>query len=292
MAHASRCIPTPAADETSPSGLSDQYAEMALHELDQLHEGSHLLKLQCCLILCIYDVGNGAEHSGWLRLREAVRLTQLLRLHKLDSISSELDRDNAQPPQPVSKIESLRRTFWCCFSLERFWTNGCDRTVEFVPGDVTTRFPMSEENFLDENDVPNCTLSCPGACTEHNHEQNGLLGHAIRLVDIVSNIMTWRGRGGRHLDPRCPWLPDSTFSSLNNQLRQWKSSIPKSLDCTPQTLPAILAAGRGKAWSSMYLIYYQAQVYLYREYLPFVPQWDYDPANGEHQASITCTHQW
>ncbi|OJJ45197.1 hypothetical protein ASPZODRAFT_547599 [Penicilliopsis zonata CBS 506.65] len=272
LALVSRCI--------SPANISERYASLARQELDKTYDVPSLTTVQSCLVLCIYEIGDGAEHKAWLRLGHAVRLAQLLQLHRLDSNPSQLNWGNHPPTESASLAESMRRTFWCCFCLENLLANGRDRVATLSPEDITTQLPGPDEAFIFERAVVTCTLSCAYACVRHPHTPVGILGHTIRVVHLLRQVLAWHGRGGRHLDARSPWLPNMPFSALGASLEQWRSSIPAHLDFDLAKLPAIIASGQDKLWAFMFMVYFEARLYLYREYLPFIANDDYDPADG------------
>lgn len=282
-----RFLPDAGSKEDSHISASDSYAELAQKELSRSYEDPSLVAIQCCLVLSVHEIGKGSEYRGWLRLGHAARLAQLLRLHKQDSDLGLMDWGDAMAPTSVTTAESKRRTFWCCFCLEKLLANGRDRIPTFDPEDVTTRFPQTDENFIYSRQSPTCALDCPDRGTEHyRHADLSVMAHTIRIVEIFSRIISWNGRGGRHLDDRCPWVPDMPFTMLDQRLDQWESSLPPHLKYSPQNMSAVIAVGQGQLWSIMWMVYFQARSYLHREYLPFTPKPDYDPSNGEIKSRL------
>ncbi|KAH8646242.1 fungal-specific transcription factor domain-containing protein [Xylariales sp. PMI_506] len=285
LALVSRSIPEFADDSRSLTEVSDEFAELARRELDQISDAPSLVGVQCALILCIYEIGEGSEHRGWLRLGWAARSTQLLQLHRQDSSPNQLDWGNLAPPNSSTLAEVRRRTFWCCFCLERLLANGRDRIAVFLAEDITTRLPLSDEDFIYGRQKLSGTLVSSNSSNANNSNSNckepdSLFAYTIRIIDILAKVMTWHGRGGRHMDARAPWLPDMPFAILDESLQQWKAAIPSYLDYTPQNTTAVIAAGHGRLWTLMFMVYFQARAYLHREYLPFTPHKDYDPRKG------------
>ncbi|KAH8175169.1 fungal specific transcription factor domain-containing protein [Sarocladium implicatum] len=271
-------------EASSPRSLGDYYEEAARRELSDLDDEPSLVMIQCCLILCIYEIGEGAEHRGWLRLGHAAKLAQLLQLHKQDANFGIMDWGKSAESYSAVVNESKRRTFWCCFCLERLLANGRDRLVSFAAEDITTPLPQSDENFIYGRLVPTCKLSCsaPGSVEQcaHPRQAEPITTYTVRIVEILSNVITWNGRGGRHVDASNPWLPDMPFHKLNSCLRQWEESIPQHLKQIPQNTSAVIALGQGRLWAHMWMVYHQARAYLHREYLPFMPKIGYDPIQG------------
>lgn len=275
-----RFIPEFADSESSASEVSELYAELARKSLNDTYDEPSLLTIQCCLILCVYEAGEGSEFKSWLRLGHAIRLAQLLQLHKQDSDHRRFDWGNSAPASSPSSAEMRRRTFWCCFCLDKLLANGRDRIAVLAIDDISTRLPQSDEDFIYGRDRVTQQLG-PSSAASENHSDESILAYTIRLVEILANVLAWHGRGGRYTDSRCPWLPDMPFTILDGALLRWKASLPEYLDYTPRNISFVIAAGQGRLWSLMFLLYFQARAYLHREYLPFTPSKDYDPALGK-----------
>jgi hypothetical protein len=267
---------------------ADYYAELARKELNNTYDEPSLATIQCCLILCVLEIGEGSELSGWLRLGHAAKLAQLMQLHKLDSNLGLMDWGRSATSLSPALAEAKRRTFWSCFCLERLLANGRDRVITFLADDITTQFPQTEQNFIYGSMAPTCSLHCEEwSSGTHSHlGQETVLSYTIRVINILSNIITWNGRGGRHVDKRCPWEPDMAFTQFDEALKEWESAIPARWKYTPQNVSATMAMGTAKLWSIMWMVYFQARTYLHREYMPFTPKIHYDPARGKiHQLS-------
>jgi hypothetical protein len=265
------------------------------------NQPSSITTVQCCLILCVIEVGEGLELQAWLRLGHATRLAQLARLHKLDREKTSFDW--AEPGHPLSAVdlEVCRRTFWCTFCLDRLLANGRDRIATLCVADITTHLPQSDEDFIfgrhrrtgrltdllfddDDGDVDD------GSGLHQHHPAFGppsLFSCTVHIIEILGDIVLWHGRSGRRQDARCPWLPDMPFSHHSKALARWRERLPRQWDHESHSISRVVAAGQGKMWSLMFLLYFQAKTYLYREYLPFTPSKSYDPTIGRLQ--ILCT---
>ncbi|RDW69290.1 hypothetical protein BP6252_08310 [Coleophoma cylindrospora] len=282
IALVSKFIPEFSSAGNRDQEVGERYAEFARLELRAIEYEPSLCTIQSCLILCIYEIGRGAEHQGWLRLGHAIRLAQLLHLHKQDADQRQFLWGNSSPPASLSVIESRRRTFWCCYCLDKLLANGRDRiAVLSSPEDIFTRLPMSDEDFIYGRSNNMCRLSClPEQHSQHDRGGDSMLAHTIRVVQILGNVLRWHGQGGRHIDDTAPWLPNMPYSVLDDQLQQWRRSLPMHLDYTPRNMSLVIATGHGRLWLQMFLYYFQARAYLHREYLPFTPLNGYDPCSG------------
>ncbi|KAL3427200.1 transcriptional regulatory protein PB1A11.04c 1 [Phlyctema vagabunda] len=282
IALVSKFVPDFMSSTSREQEIGDRYAGLARRELQSIYYEPSLSTIQSCLILCLYEVGQGSEHQGWLRLGHAIRLAQLLHLHKQDADQRQFLWGNESPATSLSIIESRRRTFWCCFCLDKLLANGRDRiAVLSSPEDIVSRLPMSDEDFIYGRATSSCRLNCPPE-KHYQHEKQGesLMAHTIRIINILGNVLQWHGRGGRHVDDTVPWLPEMPFTTLDQSLQQWRMALPPHLDYTSRNMSLVIATGQGRLWLQMFLYYFQARAYLHREYLPFMPLHGYDPTLG------------
>ncbi|OKL60162.1 hypothetical protein UA08_04900 [Talaromyces atroroseus] len=244
-------------------------------EVDSLCNQPSITHIQCCLILCVVEVGEGLEHQAWLRLGHAARLAQLARLHKQDPEHTNFDWGDALREYSLTELEIRRRTFWCLFCLDHLLANGRDRIATFASADITTHLPQLDEDFIFGRYRKTGRLS-----DMHDGVDECLFSHTIRIIDLLGNIVLWHGRSGRRQDARCPWLPDMPFTIHSEALAAWRKRLPSYWDYQPQNVSLVVAAGQGQLWSLMFLLYFHAKTYLYREYLPFTPSPSYDPNTG------------
>jgi hypothetical protein len=191
---------------------------MARKSSSDTYDEPSLINLQCCLILCIYKAGEGSEFKSWLRLGHVIRQAQLLQLHKQDSDQRRFDWGSSAPPTSLLAAEIRRRTFWCCFCLDKLLANGRDRIAVLTIDDITTRLPQSDEDFIYSRNKLTRRLGPNTTEARKNYSDESIFAYTIRVVDILGSILTWHGRGGRHTDSRCPWLPDMPFTVLDESL--------------------------------------------------------------------------
>lgn len=196
----------------------------------------------------------------------------------MEILISDLDHCSSTLSSHTTDAESRRRTFWCCFCLDRLLANGRDRIATFQIKDITTRLPQHNEDFIYSRERP--TLRLDQKQAGGLNEQESLFAYTIRIIDLLSQITLWLGRGGRKADPTCPWLSHMPFTVFDNALIEWEILLPRYLKYTPENTSAMIAAGHGKLWTMMLMLYFQACAYLHREYVPFIPTKEHDPALG------------
>lgn len=271
------------------------FTEWASREVDKLSNEPALITIQCYLILCLIHAGNGLEHEAWLRVGHACRLTQLARLHKEDLGHSSFNWGAPRSSPLTTELEVRRRTFWCVFCLDRLLANGRDRIASFMVEDITTRLPRPDEDFIFGRECKTCRLTDGSSPPNHSRPVNAkatapesLFCYTIRIINILGNVVLWQGRGGRRRDTHCPWLPGTPFDTYANELASWRARLPIYWDYRRKNVSLVMAAGQGKLWSLMFMFYFQAKTYLYREYVPFTPTKSYDPAAGKYMTDTLC----
>ncbi|KAH6672097.1 fungal-specific transcription factor domain-containing protein [Halenospora varia] len=243
---------------------SEHFAKLARASLQPMYDDITLLNMQCHLLLCIHSIGHGNEHQAWLRLGIAIRVAQALRLWSEDAYLEENTID----------AETKRRTFWCCFVLDRLLANGNDRPMTFVASSITTRLPATSQDFL----LGRTTMT--GTLESANSASDSLFAATIRLMNILGRFIDWSGAGGRHSDHRCPWVADMPIASFQNDLDRWEESLPSHMKLNDHNFSAHTAASEGLGFAFMHLMYFNALCHLHREYLPLAPPATHDPGNG------------
>jgi hypothetical protein len=82
--------------------------------------------------------------------------------------------------------EIKRRTFWCCFVLDRLMSNDSDRPPSLDSKFITTALPMQDSDFILGKEIQTGTLNQP-----RNYES--LLSYTIIVVDILGFVVAWSG---------------------------------------------------------------------------------------------------
>ncbi|CAH7681774.1 hypothetical protein PPACK8108_LOCUS14424, partial [Phakopsora pachyrhizi] len=207
-------------------------------------------------------------------------------------ISSDLTNSQTNNQQEI-EMDIRRRTFWSCFLIERLFSDGKDRPVMIScdQDDINTHFPDPEYGFstgrrpnlgaLTTSPTPPWVRTSQSNGTTTNCDQEtDLFGQTMRIADLWNKVLKYISRGGRNHDRRCPWLPDSSFSRLDEQLSEWETRLPSHLQSTESNLVAYSIIGQGKSYGLMHLLYFSSLLYLHRDYIPFLPPLNYNPKDG------------
>lgn len=110
------------------SGLSDRLyrsSRKALEETelqDRRFDRVILAQAQTVILIASYELHQGHFHAAWMSIAKAVRLVQVMKLHRLDGIVKLRDpilvlSDNAPS---FAELEEMRRAFWQTFLLDRY----------------------------------------------------------------------------------------------------------------------------------------------------------------------------
>ncbi|KAG0145830.1 hypothetical protein CROQUDRAFT_45306 [Cronartium quercuum f. sp. fusiforme G11] len=258
-----------------------------------------LSRLQVHLMLGLHDCTEHEEKRGWMHIGIAIRMAQLLKLCQLDD---DLD-ENHHLQQHIKEIDVIdleirRRTFWNCFLIERLFSDGKERPINLKVSDndlidqenfeFMIKFPCPDNEFIIGRLVSTAKFNAKplppwGPIPKNNvieHEEADLFGQTMRIAEIWSKVLSYVSRGGRNKDRRCPWLIDSSFGKLDEQLSDWDSKLPNHLQYSESNLVAHSMIGQGKTYGLMHLLYFTSLLYLHRDYIPFLPPLDYHPRNG------------
>lgn len=93
----------------------------------------------------------------------------------------------------------------------------------------------------------------------------------LRVAEIWQRVATYIGSGGRNIDRRAPWLPESTFASLQRDLTAFDEQLPAEQKYTEANLLAHNLIGQGRLFGMLHLLFSTSRLVLHRDYLPFLP---------------------
>lgn len=133
---------------TMAASVTDKYDALQEHfyqrarkyaQLDEMRgHGESTITLSHCqawALICSYEFKTMYFPRAWLSSGRCVRLAQMMQLHRLDGVGLDV-KQCLPPPKDWTEREERRRTFWICFSIDRYASIG-------------TGWPM----IIDERDV-------------------------------------------------------------------------------------------------------------------------------------------
>ncbi|KAJ8105409.1 hypothetical protein OPT61_g10196 [Boeremia exigua] len=134
------------------NGLQEHFYHRARKyaQLDELRgHGESTITLAHCqawALLCSYEFKNMYFPRAWLSSGRAVRLAQMMQLHRLDGAGLDV-KQCLPPPKDWTEREERRRTFWMCFSIDRYASIGTGWPLLIDERDIMTNLPASDDAF-------------------------------------------------------------------------------------------------------------------------------------------------
>lgn len=111
--------------------------------------GEHMISVAHCqthILLSSYEMKMMYFPRAWINTGSAVRLAQMIGLHRLDGSGLDV-KQCLPPPKDWTEREERRRTFWMAFCEDRYASIGTGWPMTVDERDVMTNLPASEEAF-------------------------------------------------------------------------------------------------------------------------------------------------
>ncbi|KAI8629098.1 fungal-specific transcription factor [Xylariaceae sp. FL1651] len=111
--------------------------------------GEHLITISHCqvhVLLASYEFKMMYFPRAWMNTGAAVRLAQMIGLHRLDGNGLDV-KQCLPPPRDWTEREERRRTFWMAFCEDRYASIGTGWPMTIDERDIMTNLPASEEAF-------------------------------------------------------------------------------------------------------------------------------------------------
>ncbi|KAI0025467.1 fungal-specific transcription factor [Xylariomycetidae sp. FL0641] len=111
--------------------------------------GEHMISVAHCqthVLLASYEFKMMYFPRAWMNSGSAVRLCQMIGLHRLDGNGLDV-KQCLPPPRDWTEREERRRTFWMAFCQDRYASIGTGWPMAIDERDIMTQLPASEEAF-------------------------------------------------------------------------------------------------------------------------------------------------
>ncbi|EFX04748.1 c6 zinc finger domain containing protein [Grosmannia clavigera kw1407] len=128
--------------------------------------GEHMISVAHCqthIVLASYEFKMMYFPRAWQSTGQAVRLAQMIGLHRLDGSGLDV-KQCLPPPRDWTEKEERRRTFWMAYCEDRYASIGTGWPMIVDERDITTLLPTSEEAFDMSRPEPGVSLQdamCP-----------------------------------------------------------------------------------------------------------------------------------
>lgn len=194
------------------------------------------------------------------------RMTQALQINL--EYSSDLLNQSPETNLTPTIRESRRRLMWSCYVTDVLCGSGVDQLTLIQGKDLKIQLPYTDWHFLHERPCITRTLAgpplefLPHESIPGDIDNNmGMLAYFIQQIEIRRRVLRYI----KHLDQaKLPWLPDSEFTHLADELRRWYDSIPASLELTQSTIYTRKESSQLGALCLFHCAYHQTMCDLYR----------------------------
>lgn len=127
-------------------------------QLDEMRgHGESTISIAHCqtwVLTCTYEFKNMYFPRAWMSAGRAVRLAQMMQLHRLDGVGLDV-KQCLPPPKDWTEREERRRTFWMCFCVDRYASIGTGWPMTIDERDVGSNLGLlypNETNFITDHD--------------------------------------------------------------------------------------------------------------------------------------------
>lgn len=230
--------------------------------------------LMTALLLHDYQLRVGNHAKAFILSGLVPRMAQALQLNIEYDFDVLCERDD-KSLDPIKK-ESRRRIMWACYLQDAYIECGVDQLKLLSASDIQIQLPTHEDGFLSgtpyitevqqqektlkflsSNDIeklPNSPLY-----------NMGPRAFFIRLIEIRSRIL----RFIKHLhQAKSPWLPDSEFMALANELDLFVARMPPNVCESYDNLYIYKEHGQLAAFIGLHVALHQTFCDLYRIGMP------------------------
>ncbi|KAF2834706.1 hypothetical protein M501DRAFT_999949 [Patellaria atrata CBS 101060] len=232
--------------------------------------------LICYLLLGLHEFGTCQGGRSWMFGGMAQRMAYALQLHK------DVDRDPSGNNRAESRVlsstdrEIRRRTMWSCFLMDRFNSSGTDRPIFVSDQCIQVQLPIKESYFQMELFGPtedldgNVPKSVEKESTDlpNAKENMGVTSYLVRLVALWGRLVKYMNFGGKEREAEPIWSVRSTFHELKTQARNFKASLPSSLEYNAENLQTHASEKTANQFLYLHVTYHQTILFLHRFALP------------------------
>ncbi|KAJ3474991.1 hypothetical protein NLG97_g9618 [Lecanicillium saksenae] len=146
--------------------------------------GEHMISVAHCqahILLACYEMKMMYFPRAWINTGSAVRLAQMIGLHRLDGAGLDV-KQCLPPPKDWTEREERRRTFWMAFCEDRYASIGTGWPMTIDERDILTKLPASEEAF--EMSRPEQTLTLDECTTPSGAAKLSSFGAIVLLAAL------------------------------------------------------------------------------------------------------------
>lgn len=223
-------------------------------------------RIQTAQLLYDYALRMGNFANAFMLCGLMVRMSQALQINLEYSTDILAQYDGST--LSLTARESRRRLMWSCYIADTLCGSGVDQLTLINDKDLKIQLPCDEQAFLHQRPcitrlLNRSTLSfvSPELVSLHFSNETSLPAYFIQHVEIRKRVLKYI----KHLDEASvPWLPDSEFAQLDNELRTWYESLPPHLRFTSDAIYVQKESNHEGALVVLHCAYNQTLCDLYR----------------------------
>ncbi|KAI0484772.1 fungal-specific transcription factor [Xylariaceae sp. FL0804] len=152
--------------------------------------GEHLISVAHCqthTLLASYEFKMMYFPRAWMSTGSAVRLAQMIGLHRLDGSGLDV-KQCLPPPRDWTEREERRRTFWMAFCEDRYASIGTGWPMTIDERDIMTNLPASETAF--NMSRPEQTQTLAGSMSPAGAAKLSSLGGIVLMACLFGRNLT------------------------------------------------------------------------------------------------------
>ena len=244
-----------------------KFACVARYACDNRHFSVQLVQSRSLLSLYYFATANPGD--AWDFCGSALRAASGLKLNL------ELEKgDDAQLPawlfglNRAAYAECRRRTFWSCYTIDRFNGYSSGHTSIVNSEDIFLRLPSDTPSFEDQEEVENPYFdpTLPPIQPE-NGTKFGLMSYLMPVTTIYGDVMGTIYRTAQRPESADAAKFAEYFNTATSRLDAWRDSLPANLIFNAENVKKRGEQYRLGAFMTMHSIYHLAVMRLNR-YVP------------------------
>ncbi|KAK5159624.1 hypothetical protein LTR04_004999 [Oleoguttula sp. CCFEE 6159] len=219
-------------------GLQEHFYQRARKyaQMDELKgHGESMITIGHCqawVLLATYEFKLMYFPRAWMSTGRAVRLAQMMGLHRLDGVGLDV-KQCLPPPRDWTEREERRRTFWMCFCEDRYASIGTGWPMSIEEKDILTDLPSTEEAF--NKSKPGRTMSLAQALDPSGAPSLSPFAGVVLMACLFGRNLTHLHRPG----------PDDNDHDLNGDFWKRHRAMDNILSSTALALPDHLRLPHG-----------------------------------------------
>lgn len=241
--------------------------------------------VQSLLVLTLSYWGKGNYFTCWMFFGNAVRMLQSLRFCSPaisnNNGSAAFITDWACSNLNELESETLNRTYWSSFVIDRITAFGKNRAFSFFKHEYeSVPLPQGERLFAFMSEISAVTsgdgittLKSYGAYFRQNPLTNNDREFAIfiKIYSIWGEINQFLTDGGHYRQSLPPWHTKSIVYQIRHSLSEWWGLLPHYWKWSAANNTLHQTLGTENIFTMINCLYHLNVIYINREFLPFLP---------------------